>query len=258
MYDVHIHWDQYPEEEWDELVQRSRRAGVKGLVAAAVDLASCRTLLYARKLDPEFIHIALGAHPEREHAAGELEEVLAIIRRYRDKIAAIGEVGLPWYSLPENFRRMPASEEDLAVLERFCRLAVELDKPVVLHAVHARASEALQVLRRCGVKRALFHWLKAPVDTVEKLVEEGYFVSVTPEVCYRERDRDLVRRVPLGQLLPETDGPWPYGGEFLGSRTEPVMIVRVAEEIARIKGVTVGRAREILADNARRLFRFPQ
>jgi TatD DNase family protein len=100
--------------------------------------------------------------------------------------------------------------------------------------------------------------LKAPVDVVEELVEAGYFVSVTPEVCYRERDRDLVRRVPLGQLLVETDGPWPYEGEFRGSRTEPAMIFRAAEEIAHMKGVTIERVREILADNARRLFRLPE
>ena len=69
-------------------------------------------------------------------------------------------------------------------------------------------------LKRPGVERAVFHWHKAPLDVTRAIVDAGYLVSVTPEVVYRERDRELVEAVPLDSLLVESDGPWPYGGEF--------------------------------------------
>src|SRR2546422_11738579 len=40
------------------------------------------------------------------------------------------------------------------------------------------------------------------------IVDAGYFVSVTPDVVYRERDREMVAGVPLDALLVESDGPW--------------------------------------------------
>jgi TatD DNase family protein len=77
---------------------------------------------------------------------------------------------------------------------------------------------------------------------------------VTPEVCYRERDRQLVQSVPLDNLLLESDGPWAYGGEFAGQRTTSALVTRVAEEIAQLKGVPLDVIQEVTTANAYRLF----
>ena len=53
----------------------------------------------------------------------------------------------------------------------------------------------------------------------------------------------------------ETDGPWPYGGEFEGRPTEPTFLGRVVQEVATIKGVTTDEVAEIVTENAVRLFR---
>ena len=71
------------------------------------------------------------------------------------------------------------------------------------------------------------------------ILDAGYLVSVTPEVVYRERDRELVEAVPLESLLVESDGPWPYGGEFEGMASGPWLVSRVAEEVAKIKRLPV-------------------
>jgi TatD DNase family protein len=77
---------------------------------------------------------------------------------------------------------------------------------------------------------------------------------VTPEVCYRERDRQLVQSVPLDNLLLESDGPWAYGGEFTGQRTTSALVARVAEEVARLKDMPLAVIQEVTTANAYRLF----
>jgi len=252
MYDAHIHWDQYTRKEQQEMIRRAREAGLQGVIAAASDLSSCQQMLALQKEQGDFVRVALGLHPEMKHAMEDEEKVFQMIREHRRQIVAIGEVGLPWYSVPEpeRTRVSPAAMERLG---RFCRLARELDLPLVLHAVHDRAADALALLQQWKVEKAVFHWLKAPRPVVEAIVQAGYFVSVTPEVCYRQRDQELLEWVPLQQLLLETDGPWTYEGRFAGKRTEPAMIRQVAECVAALKQVSWETVWLQVAENVKRV-----
>lgn len=180
----------------------------------------------------------LGFHPEWGHLTEtDLEQVEQQVMDHQAYIVALGEVGLPWYRLEG--ASDPASEKVRAKarLERLLTLAKRFDLPVVLHAPHGAAVEALPLLKRVGIERAVFHWHKAPDDVTREIIDAGYFISVTPEVVYRERDQELVHQVPLTSLLVETDGPWPYKAEFQGQVTEPWLAARVVEVVAKLKGI---------------------
>jgi TatD DNase family protein len=82
-------------------------------------------------------------------------------------------------------------------------------------------------------------------------------VSVTPEVIYRERDREMVEAVPLTSLLVESDGPWPYKGELEGMPSGPWVVTRVAEEIAKIKQTPVDEVIDQIGANTCALFDLP-
>ena len=140
------------------------------------------------------------------------------------------------------------------MLHTLVQAAVRLALPVVLHTPHAASAVALDIVQRYGPPGALFHWHKGSPETTAALCQAGYFLSVTPEVCYRERDRQLVQSVPLENLLLESDGPWAYGGEFAGQRTTSALVARVAEEVAQLKGVPLAVVQEVTTANAYRLF----
>ena len=166
-------------------------------------------------------------------------------------------MGLPWYTVrerPDRDRLIAAGEPRL---QRFLQLARELDLAVVLHAPHEAAAPALALLREERIERAVFHWHKASPEVTRAIVEAGYDISVTPETCYRQRDQALVDAVPLNHLVIETDGPWPYSGEFEGRPTEPTFLGRIVDAIATIKDVAREEVGEIVTENTRRLFRLP-
>ncbi|SMO73023.1 TatD family hydrolase [Melghirimyces algeriensis] len=252
--DTHVHWDQFPEGEWDAIVARSKKAGVMKVVGVGTGIASCNALIRAKQRFPDFLDIAFGFHPEQTVNWEEVNGILGLIREHRALLSGVGEVGLPWYSLAVEKRKEPADSEFRGVLEQFLQLAVEMDLPVLLHAVHHRAEEAFQMLCAHRVQRAVFHWIKAPERILYKIADAGYMVSVTPEVCYRDRDRRWVRGIPISSLLLETDAPWRYGGPFRGAPSDPAAVRRVAEAVSQVRQASLLEVATQTTANATRLF----
>jgi TatD DNase family protein len=253
MIDSHIHLDADQYADVASLIKRARYAGVTAVVAPGAAPASNRRVMDLAARYPDFVHGAIGLHPERfELTDDDVEATLALAHANRDRICAIGEVGLPWYG--EQARRAEVVERGRQILARFAELAHELDLALILHCPHQTAAEALSILRAAKVRRAVFHWHKAEETTTRAIIEAGYFISLTPEVAYRDRDRELARLVPFEQMMVETDGPSPFGGPFEGKPTEPAFIAEVVAAIAEIRSSSADAVATALATNAKFLF----
>ncbi len=256
--DAHCHLDAPAYADTEAVCRQSHAAGVGIIVAAGTGQASNARILALQQRYPDHVWAALGLHPERlDLSWAELEAVIAQVRAHRRRVVALGEIGLPYYALRQHTLSLEQIQQREAFLHALLRAAVQLGLPVVLHAPHATAARALAVVKHYDPPGALFHWHKASSEVTAAICEAGYFVSVTPEVCYRERDRQLVQAVPLTHLLLESDGPWPYGGEFTGHPTTPALVARVAAEVARLKGVPLAEVQRVTTANAYRLFRQP-
>jgi len=254
MIDSHIHLDADQYADVAGLSKRARDAGVKAVVAPGITPSSNRRVMELASDHPDFVHPAIGFHPERfELTDDDLEATLTMVRTHRDRICAVGEVGLPYYGEPA--RREDVIERGRQILERFARLATELDLPLILHCPHQTAGDALRIIEATQVHRAVFHWHKSDEATTRAILNAGYFISLTPEVAYRDRDQALARMVPLDRMMVETDGPWPYGGPFEGKATEPYFIADVISAIATIRGNSLDMIAQALAANAKTLFR---
>ena len=253
--DTHCHLDAPAYDDLAAVCRQSEQAGVEVIVAVGSRLASNRKILALQQQQPARVWATLGLHPERPDASWEeVEAVLDQLRVHRERVVAVGEVGLPHYALLDGSMTAEQAQRHEAFLHVLVKGAVELALPVVLHAPHAAADKALAIVRRYEPPGAVFHWHKGRPETTAAICAAGYFVSVTPEVCYRARDRDLVRAVPLRNLLLESDGPWPYGGEFAGRPTTPAMVTRLAAEVARLKGMALDEVKEAVWENAQRFF----
>ena len=235
-------------------VIRATEHNVWGAVAVGCDLATNERTLRAAAENPKSVWPALGFHPEWKLTRADLAAVEEQISASHARLIAVGEVGLPWYSLGGVADAEQIRREGRERLERLVGLAVRFDLPVILHAPHGAAAEALAVLKRHGAERAVFHWHKASAEVTREIVDAGYVVSVTPDVVYRDRDREMVEAVPLESLLVESDAPWQYQGEFENITSGPWLVARVAEEVAKIKRLPVDLAMYQLTANTCRVF----
>jgi len=253
--DSHCHLHDPAFADGRRTLEVARAHGVWGVIAVGVDPASNAQTLAAAAAAPKSVWACLGFHPDRPELTDEdLDRVEAQVVAHHPRIVGLGEIGLPWYLLDSAPDPAGLMIRGRARFERLLALATRWDLPVALHAPHGAAVGALEGLRRHGIERAVFHWHKAPAEVTRAIVDAGYFVSVSPELVYRDRDREMVNTVPLDSLLVESDGPWPYRGEFENLPSGPWLASRVAEELAKLKRLPVDDVMYRLTANACRLF----
>ena len=238
-----------------ETLTRALTHDVWGVIGVGCDPETNERTLAAAAQHGKTIWACLGYHPEWPQLdARSLEQVEEQVVTHHSRIVALGEVGLPWYGLEGAENAADLMTRGRERLARLLDLAHRYDLPVVLHAPHGAAVGALHLLQQKGIERAVFHWHKAPTEVTRQIVDAGYYVSVSPEVVYRQRDRELVQWVPLESLLVESDAPWPFKGEFEGLSSGPWLASRVAEEVAKIKQLPVDEVMYHLSTNTCRLF----
>jgi TatD DNase family protein len=253
--DSHCHLHDLAFKDLGETLRVALTHDVWGIVGVGVDAETNARTLSAAGSYPKAVWPCIGFHPDRQDLSdAALDEVITQIHENHARVVAIGEVGLPWYSLEGRADAASLMTRGRQRLDRLLEVAVRYDLPVALHAPHGAAVGAFEALKRHGVERAVFHWHKAPAEVTRAIVDAGYLVSVGPEVVYRERDRALVYDTDLESLLVESDGPWPYRGEFEAMSSGPWLAGRVAEEVAKIKRLPVDDVMFELSANTCRLF----
>lgn len=234
--DAHIHLDHYQDAEitrmMDELLS------VEALISVSSSLESCKRNLKLAGQYPK-VKPAFGFHPEQTlPTADQLAELLAWINQHRKDMIAIGEVGLPYYLRQDDQVSGKKYEQYIELLETFIHLAKQWEKPIVLHAVYDDAPIVCGLLEKYSLKKAHFHWFKGDNLTIARMAENGYYISVTPDVLYEAEIQQIVQTWPTEQMMVETDGPWPFEGPFKGKMTTPNMIKESIKKIAEIKKLT--------------------
>jgi TatD DNase family protein len=174
----------------------------------------------------------------------ELEETLKLISEQNQKkaIAAIGEIGL-------DYKYETIWEKQLMVFDKMLRTAEKLDLPVIIHS-RGTTAKIVDMLPSYNLKRVLLHWFSHPMSALYKAVEHGYFITEGPPVAYSNGIREVVKKVPLTNLLTETDGPVTYRKPpYNGKLTRPSFIRTVVEAVAEVKNMSVVDVAEQIARN---------
>lgn len=237
MIDAHIHLDWYKDHEIEIMMERSEE--LAALISVSFDLESCkRNLQLAQKY--KMVKPAFGFHPEQSLPSDqELTKLIDWIEQHQKDMIAVGEVGLPYFLKYEKKITQQEYGGYIELLENFIKLAKKWDKPIALHSIYEDAPLVCDLLEKHSVKKAHFHWFKGDEKTVSRMIENGYFISLTPEIVYEEYIHPLILQYPLEQMMLETDGPWPFEGPFSGTMTHPNMMKESIHQLAKMKHLSV-------------------
>jgi TatD DNase family protein len=252
MIDAHIHWGAYSPSQRKEILHSLGVQGVRAMIAVGMNLKSSRETLELSRSD-ERVKAAAGFHPEQEiPSQEEIEELFTFLDQHASSLVAVGEVGLPYYRMQDDADLELEPYEEL--LERFIVKAKYLKKPIVLHCIYEHAGIACDLLERHSVEKAHFHWFKGDEAILERVLSNGYKVSVTPDVMYEDEIQKIVQKAPLDAIMVETDGPWPFEGPFKGQMTHPGMMGRTIKCIASIKNMDESEAAERIFTQTKRFY----
>jgi len=240
--DAHAHIDHYSDELMPQALAELE-AQQQLTISVAMDPAAYARARALAERSPWIIP-TFGVHPwEAPKHAGGLEALWPLI----DGSPMIGEIGLDFHWV-EDRDAYPAQR---AVLDFFLDAARAQSKVVNLHTKGAEA-EVLELLERHRVERAIVHWYSGPPDIAEGLAARGALFTIGVEVHTSALIQDLARKLPLDQLLTETDNP---GGVewFTGEPGMPAELPRVAEALARLRGIDPAELRATIRANFMRL-----
>ncbi|MBF0455594.1 MAG: TatD family hydrolase [Magnetococcales bacterium] len=244
--DTHAHLcDDRFDEDREAVLERACQAGVVGIVLVSETLADARLNGVLARQFPR-LYLAAGLYPGQAEQK-KAEEMVAYIHQYHQQLLAIGEVGLDFLLAKEEPQRAVQRQ----VFSTFIQLSLQLDLPLNVHSRSA-AQETVATLLDSGAKRVQLHAYHGDHKTALKAIEAGYYLSVPTSIVRSEQIRNLVKKLPLDQLLLESDSP--VLGPDPGLRNEPANIARSVPLIAQMKGVPEQEVVEQLHENSCQLY----
>jgi TatD DNase family protein len=193
---------------------------------------------------------SVGVHPEhKDEANPSIEELLGWASD--PKIVAIGETGLDYFW----------HKEDLAwQQQRFrdhIRAARKCAKPLIVHMREA-AVDTLTIMEeeRAGDVGGVMHCFTESLSVAEKALALGFHISFSGIVTFKNAKalKAVAQAVPLERMLIETDAPYLAPSPYRGRINEPTYVKFVAEEIARLRGISLEEVAEKTSQNFFRLF----
>ena len=190
------------DDDLDEVLARAAERGVQAVLCVSETVAEAHRVLELADRHP-LIKPCAGLYPtilDRDAAA----DMLAFIRRHRDRLAAIGEVGLDYWKVQDAAGR----ELQRDILAQHVALSVELDLPLNVHSRSA-GRHAIAWLQECGAQRVLLHAFDGKAATARAGVEAGYRFSVPPSIVRSPQKQKLVRHLPAGASAAGIGQPGP-------------------------------------------------
>lgn len=243
-YDTHCHLDLCRGPA--DCVKRAINSKVDLIITNGVNHENNAQVLELARAFP-IVKAALGLYPIEALSMSDekIDETLKFIKKNDSKIIAIGEVGL-------DFKEDQIEhEKQKKVFSKIIDLALELDKPLIVHSRKAEL-EVIEMLEEAGAKKVQMHCFCGKLSLVKRIVSNGWFLSIPTNIKYATQFQEVVKNVPIENLLCETDSPYLHPEKERDN--EPSLVVESYKKIAEIKNISLEEAVRIINGNYTRLF----
>ena len=231
-FDTHAHYDDRAfDDDRGTLLETIHADGVDLIVDPGCDRKSSRAALtLAERFD--FVYAAVGVHPEElQDSTPEILSEIAELAEH-PKCVAIGEIGLDYY-----WDASRKGEQQLLFRQQI-QLALELDKPVIVHDREAHG-DCFAIVRDYPKLRGVFHCYSGSAEMAKELLKRGWYLGFDGPVTYKNARRTLevLELCPPERILIETDSPYlspvPHRGKRNDSRNLRYIVQTIAEHLGR-------------------------
>lgn len=251
IFDSHAHYDdaQFDEDRVDVL-SHLKDAGVERVVNISNGWDDLLKTLDLIKEVP-FLYGTVGVHPCKVSELNEarMEQMKDFCSR--DKIVAIGEIGLDyyWMSDPKDVQK--------EWFVRQLRLAKEVNLPVVIHSRDA-SQDTFDIMKaeHAGTTGGVIHCYSGSLEMAREYVKMGYYLGIGGVVTFKNSKtlKKVAAEIPLENIVVETDCPYLAPTPHRGKRNSSAYLPLVIEEIARLRDISPEEVEQVTYENAKRLY----
>lgn len=250
--DTHAHLDSSKfREDQDAVIQRAKDAGIEYIFnIGACEQSSKASVALARKYPK--IYAAVGMHPhDSKDMTGDTMRLFRELAK-EEKVRAIGEIGLDYH-----YDFSPRDVQQRAFRAQI-RLAHELKLPIIIHTREAD-EDTLRILQEEEASKlgGIMHCFPGDLAMAEECLKMNFKLAFGGVVTFNnaKATREVVRELPLTELLLETDCPYMAPVPHRGKRNEPAFVKQVAEMFAHLKGVELEEVARVTTQTAKKIFK---
>lgn len=251
--DSHCHLNsEQLENDIEEIIEESKKYGVKYIVVAGYSLeSSIKAVEIANNYDN--VYCLIGLHPDEatNYTDEDLEKIKELALNNKEKVVAIGEIGLDYYwHKEENVHEL---QKELFIKQ--INLANELDLPINIHTREATL-DTIKILQENTVnKRGIMHCCPINGHLVKETVKLGYYISFAGVITFKNaKAEEVINLVPNDKILCETDSPYLAPEPTRGKTNIPGYSYYTAKKIADTKNIDFIEFSNILLENTRRIY----
>lgn len=253
--DSHCHLD-FPEfqSRLPEVLANMAAAKVSHALCISVDLPDFPNVL---KLAQEHSHLyaSVGVHPDYEDTPEPSYDFLVETALKHPKIIAIGETGLDYYRMGD--RSYKSMEWQRERFRTHIRAAIACKKPLIIHTRSA-SEDTIKILKEEGADQigGVMHCFTESLEMAKSAMEMGFYISFSGIVTFKSAKdlQETCKEVPLDRMLIETDSPYLAPVPYRGKINDPSNVIHVAEEIAKLKNISVEEVGKVTSYNFFKLF----
>ncbi len=244
--DAHCHLHDrefFAEKQAEEMIKRAFKAGVKKIICIGTDPEDSLVARdFANKHDG--VYWTYGIHPE--NATSLSQRGVAPVGRApeRDKLVAIGEVGLDYHY--DGFDR----EAQIKLFEEMLQLAVENDLPISFH-VREAFPDFFDTVAKYPTVRGVIHSFTDSKKVLKRILNEtNFYIGVNGLATY-----STLPTPPLDRIILETDAPFLAPFPYRGETNEPAYVAYIAKWLADKLGVSEEEVAKTTTSNVNTLFK---
>lgn len=199
----------------------------------------------------ENFYASVGVHPDYEDIEEPTVDELIKLASH-PKVIAIGETGLDYFRLTGDL------EWQRTRFRNHIRAAIACGKPLIIHTRNA-AEDTLRILREENAQQVggVMHCFTENLDVAMQSIALGFYISFSGIVTFKNATliKEVAKTVPLDRILVETDSPYLAPVPYRGKINQPGYVKYVAEEIAKLRGITLEEVSTATTANFFRLFK---
>lgn len=237
-FDIHCHLTS-KEYNSKELIKECEKENIS-IITNGLDFSDNEKVLELSK-NYKNVYASLGMHPTNEFD----EKVISQIIENKNKIVAIGEVGLDY--------KEGINKNQIVNFQKLIILAEKLNKPLIIHSRNAE-KEVINELINIKVPAILHCFTGKKKLLKEALINPNIYFSIPASIKYSEQFQDLAKEIPINRLFCETDSPylWKTG------TNSPVNVANSYEMIAKIKGLKLNECEKIIENSIKNVFKITE
>ena len=249
--DSHCHLN-FPEllENLPAIKQAMKENKVGHALCISVTLPDFPQILALAETNNNFF-ASVGVHPDYENIdEPSVDELLKLSDH--SKVIAIGETGLDYFRLTGDL------EWQRTRFRTHIRAAIACGKPLVIHTRNS-AEDTIRIMREENAQKigGVMHCFTENLDVALQAIELGFYISFSGIVTFKNAltIKEVAKHIPLDKMLVETDSPYLAPVPYRGKTNQPSYVRYVAEEIARLRDVSLEEISEATTNNFFRLFK---